>query len=509
MSSDYHISIQYQGVNHSVDLHETKTGAVEIGGRRYSIASDDGGLFRACLIRLGSLPDIKAAIDNLSLIGRVQRVVSGDEAISKRLDSHCEAFVRAGFTGSVLVEKDGKVLLDKEYGVAASEGERKPFYIASLSKQFTAAGIMQLVEREMIELDKPINMYLPLELRSEKWKDVTVHHLLSNTSGIYNFTDEPDYFETCEEKSPDSVLKEVQEKDLKFAPGTEFYYSNTNFCLLAKMIEHVSGRLYHDYIRDEIFIPAGMTSSRIQPAGVKTFGSGVVKGHHLSIKGELEEEVSRDLHLIYGAGGVISTGSDLAKWSHVLDGDTSILKKTSVDLMTTPHLKNEEGNGYGYGLSVYHENGRKYVGHEGTLEGFRTSFCKFPIETATIAVLANHREFQSNMVLIGLEGILLDGKSAFVEPVAFTGQDFSAYEGIFTSQRFPDAPKFRFSITPSGILQSIRQEEGKPPEIYPVFPLSNGRILIPSEGKEFEANKDGTISVYIFGQSKQMDILLP
>ncbi len=511
--SDYRICLNCSGVDHYtqrdsnfesrwvyIDLHQTERGEIEIDGRRYSLASDDGNLFAFLLPDIQSFHSISDVIERASLCGRVEKILQGDEALSSRLDSHCEAFVQAGFTGSVFVEKDGKVFLHKEYGAAADEDAGKSFYIASLSKQFTAAAIMQLVEKNQIDLDESINKYLPPEFQSDAWESVTVHHLLSHQSGIHNFTDSPDFEEKCLKMTIDSVLHEEKKEKLKFEPGSQFDYSNTNYNLLGKIIAHVSGLSYSQFIEERLLAPAEMNSSRVHTEGEKSPDMKAVKGHtslsHLALK----ESMAPDLHLIYAAGGIISCAYDLAKWSHVLDGESDILSTASIKRMTTPNLDQ-----YGYGLTIHDEEDRRTISHSGGLIGFSTVFRKYPDENSTIIVLSNNQDFESLTLASSLEALLFEGKMDIAEPVPFSGQDFSDYKGVYQSNQLGSI--MQFEAAESSALQILSGEA--PPALSFTFPLSNGRVFMPDSGLEFEKQADGAIKVYLFNHPEPVDLLIP
>ena len=164
----YHLSIQYRGDEHHIELFLNESGVIDVGGRRYSIRSDDPQLLDLVLPRIQSQSDIDAVVKALSPIGRVQILKLGRENITPRLDAYCNAFELAGFMGDIWVEQEGEVLLDRSYGASTEDEQQKLYYIASVSKQFTAAGIMQLVEEGRIDLRKSINAYLPPEFQSDK-----------------------------------------------------------------------------------------------------------------------------------------------------------------------------------------------------------------------------------------------------------------------------------------------------------------------------------------------------
>src|SRR5882724_5732869 len=168
---------------------------------------------------------------------------------------------------SIGVVSDGKVLLAKGYGFAnielgASATADTVYEILSITKQFTAAAIIVLVEEGKIGLDDTVAKYLPDSPAS--WKDLTVSHLLTHTSGIMDFTDIPPFFEQLRlDVTPAELLKAVKERPLQFAPGTQWRYSNSNYYLLGQIIEKVSAKKYEEFLHEHIFQPLEMKATKM------------------------------------------------------------------------------------------------------------------------------------------------------------------------------------------------------------------------------------------------------
>jgi CubicO group peptidase (beta-lactamase class C family) len=489
MGPDYRISIQYHGQDHYVDLRADKFGTVFIGGRSYSITGDEQSLIDLVLPIIQQTPalNIDAVAITLSSIGQV-RVLSAEALLAARMDAYCKSLEKAGFTGSVLVEKEGEILLAEGYGPIHVEATT-PFYIGSVSKQFTAAAIMQLVEQGLIDLDKPIKAYLPKELWSEKWANITIHHLLTHTSGILK--DIPDYGARAPEMTLDMMLEEAKTHDLSFPPGSREGYSNIGYILLGKIIEHRSGISYKEYVETNLLQPAGMLSSEVQSEKSMLPSAHACKGHRYSGDGTLVERGANDFHLLYAAGGIISTVYDLARWSHVLNGESNILSRASIARMTMVHFPGL--NFSGYGLLNVNREGRRVINHDGELAGFRTTFDMYPAEHAFITVLCNSENFPPEYVRYHLEKMALDGINSFAAPIEDIREDYSSFEGTFHSTAHPPFPPLIFVLAQSGIPQLM-----EPGETLPTYPLSNGRLFVPYRGPglEIELADQKTLTVY-------------
>ena len=304
------------------------------------------------------------------------------------------------FSGVALVIIDGEVRHAKGYGLAR---DRMPnavttaFHVASITKQFTAAAVLQLVEREQISLTSSINSYLPEVYRSASWNAVTVHHLLSHTGGVPDYAVERDYYNVvdgfCLGHTVDGMINEAMSKELEFDPGSEFRYSNIGYTLLGLAIENQTSMPYHEYIRRHVLEPMGMSSSRIHVEG-HTPVPDEAAGHRWDdVSGSHIKDDVVSLPVTAPDGGLITTLQDFANWTKLyLDGQQNILEPASIERMTTPAIQADgrDARGtrrdYGYGLFL----GDDTVGHEGYIVGFRSHFIVDRSNDMVIAVFANN-----------------------------------------------------------------------------------------------------------------------
>ncbi|MBN2246871.1 MAG: beta-lactamase family protein, partial [Candidatus Aminicenantes bacterium] len=271
---------------------------------------------------------------SFSLVSSIQpdkEVVSGNMA--EKLDLYLSRAVPFGFSGALLVEEGGEVVLNKGYGLAV-RSKNIPntadtvFSVGSLTKQFTAAGIMKLEMMGKLNTEDRLDKYFE-NVPGDK-KAITLHHLLTHTSGVVDAVG-PDY----QELEREDLVKKVFAEPLQHPPGEEFAYSNAGYSLLAAIIEKVSGQKYEEFMREHLWLPAGMecTGYRLPDWGKKNVAHWY--------RGEKDNGIPLDKPYPYwnlvGNGGVLSTTEDMLKWHHALLG-TKILSSVVKKKMFTPFL---------------------------------------------------------------------------------------------------------------------------------------------------------------------------
>lgn len=248
-----------------------------------------------------------------------------------------EALSQKGAVGlSVAVARNGKMILSQGYGVAEAEHDVKAkadsmFRMGSITKQFTAAAIMRLVEQGKLGLDDPVTKYLP-NYNTQR-REITIRHLLTHTSGIKSYTelkrvmvDEPEREFTHQE-----MLDMVQSEPLAFEPGSSFSYTNTGYYLLGMIIENLSGKGYCEYMQDEFFGPLGLTRTRCDS------NSAIIKGRAqgYAIEGEtLINDRGLATGTTFAAGGLLASAHDLVVWTEALAAG-KVFSPASYKLMST------------------------------------------------------------------------------------------------------------------------------------------------------------------------------
>jgi CubicO group peptidase (beta-lactamase class C family) len=291
---------------------------------------------------------------------------------------------------SLAVVKDGQVVYQQAYGLANVElnvpvTADTVFQIQSITKTFTAAAVMMLIEEGKLALEDPVGKHL--DGTPESWKPITLRHLLSHTSGIKDFINEPTASLRID-VTEDEVLTATAPRPLNFSPGEKYAYSNTNYHLLAMIIRKVTGKFYGDFLAERIFKPLAMDHTRVQDL------SALVPGRadgYLWRDGKLTrgDYIAQSI-LSYGGGGILSTAPDLAKWDAALRGE-KLLKKSSLEQMFTPATFNDgKKSGYGLGWGVGAYQGHRFVAHSGShMTGFQSYIRRYLDDGLAVIVLVN------------------------------------------------------------------------------------------------------------------------
>lgn len=308
---------------------------------------------------------------------------SAAEDYAAKADSFIKAFADQGrFQGSVLVAKDGEPLLRKGYGLANVEWEipnapDTKFRLGSITKQFTGMAVLQLVEQGKLALEDPVSRHY--QDAPKTWEAITIHHLLTHTSGIPSYTDMPGFFDkhARDRKSPAEIVKLTQDQPLQFVPGERMKYNNTGYVLLGHIIESASGMTYADYVRTKIFEPLGMKDTGYDEHGR------VIKRRAAGYNPDGSNAPYLDMSLPHAAGSLYSTVDDLLIWDAALY-EGKLLTKESYEKFFTPFRNN-----YAYGWSVDQKFGKKLVSHGGGIHGFSTMLHRVPDDRLTVIVLAN------------------------------------------------------------------------------------------------------------------------
>lgn len=323
-----------------------------------------------------------------------------ERQIASELDAFMKKLADAGvFSGVVAVAQDGKIVFQRAYGyvdrnfdVPARLDAR--YNIASMGKMFTAVAIVQLQERGLLSYDDPLSKFVPDFPNQEASKKILIKHLLSHTAGLgmwwgprWPERTAKDTFSTV-----DSLLEWAKrdETTLLFEPGTRYAYSNTGYVVLGKVIEQVTGQTYHDYVKHNIFEPAGMTNTGHYDPQVA--GQRLTVGYHKTFD-EQGEAVFRN-HAGFPTrggphGGANSTASDMLRFGHALRSG-QLLRAENVTILLTP--KREFGaEKYGYGFDV--NDADKIAGHAGGTFGVSNNFDMFIGSGWSAIVMSNYTMF--------------------------------------------------------------------------------------------------------------------
>ncbi len=295
------------------------------------------------------------------------------------------------------VYRDGKIIKAEGYGVANLEWDVPVkadtiFQSGSVGKQFTATAVMMLVEEGKVGLDDPVQKYFADA--PESWKDIKIRNLLSHTSGLGEYEsgprtkpDGPFYLRL--DMTEDELYKRITAMPLDFKPGEDWSYRNTNYVLLGILIHEVTGKFYGDYLRERIFKPLGMSSTRIisdrDIIPHRAAGYELVDGQPKN-----QEWVSPTFNST-ADGALYFTVLDLEKWDAALYTE-KLLKRPSFDQMwTVMKLNNGLPNkaNYGFAWNIKETNGHKVIEHSGAWQGFTTHIARYVDDKLTVVVLTN------------------------------------------------------------------------------------------------------------------------
>ena len=308
------------------------------------------------------------------------------EELAEKIDAVMQEFVALDqFSGTVLVARGGDILYARAFGEANKDHHVRNiletrFNIGSIGKTLTGVAVMQLVERGKIALDAPVASYLEGFPHGD---GITVHHLLSHTSGMANYMNHPDYrARMARIRSIGDALPLVLDQELVFdAPGERFSYSNSGIVLLGAIIEKVTGKPYEEHLREAVLAPAGMHDTGIN------YWDEVVENRAVGYTRHPSGRFTSTVYQVPPAlsdGGLETTVLDLLKFDRALYGDT-LLSEASKKRMFTPNLQ-----GYGYCWGIRETDGHRSVGHGGGAPGVSASFQRYLDDDVTIIVLSNY-----------------------------------------------------------------------------------------------------------------------
>ncbi|WP_158851098.1 serine hydrolase [Algibacter sp. L1A34] len=334
---------------------------------------------------------------------------------SEKIDQLVSKYSEYGkFNGSVLVANQGEVIFKKGYGMANMEWDmpnapNTKHRLGSITKQFTAMLILQLAQDGKLDLQAPITTYLP-DYPKETGNIITVHHLLTHTSGIPNYTSFPGFMEDESRNpyTPEAFVKKFQDKRLDFTPGERFSYSNSGYFLLGVIAEKLSGKSYEVLLNENIFEPLGMHATGFDNHSdiLKNRATGYEKE-----AGSYKNSKYLDMSIPYAAGSMYSTVEDLYIWDQVLYTN-KMLSEKYMELYFKPQISAWGKSHYAYGWGVgYRKMGTSKdsiyaIEHGGGINGFNTNILRTPSDKSLIVLLNNTGGAPLNSISNAILGII-------------------------------------------------------------------------------------------------------
>jgi CubicO group peptidase (beta-lactamase class C family) len=310
----------------------------------------------------------------------------------KKLDHYMLSKVeKEGFSGTVLVAKNNKIVYSRAFGYADRELNVKnsiqtKYRIGSITKQFTAAAILKLTESNALSLQDKLSKFFPSYLKGDS---ISIHMLLNHSSGIKNYTNLPAFEQLFPlALAKDSIIALFKNQSLDFKPGTQWRYSNSGYFLLGCIVEQVSGQDFGQYIKKNLLIPAGLLNTSMDRPDFILHNR--AKGYHK------EDKIWKNASYIsmefpFSAGALVSTVNDLYLWNKALH-QGNLLQANSKKQMMQAYLGE-----YGYGLFVNKYQNKLRIGHTGGIPGFISHLDYYPTEKLHVIVLANYNADSQKM----------------------------------------------------------------------------------------------------------------
>ncbi|AVR44948.1 peptidase [Christiangramia fulva] len=391
--------------------------------------------------------------------------------------------------GSVSIFKNGKETYHNSIGYADYKNRKKAnvetkYRIGSISKTFTAALVMQLIEEGKLQLDTKLSLFYPQIPNSDKIK---IEDLLRHQSGLYNFTNSEDFEQWKGQKqSREQLLKRFTQNPIVFEPGEKTQYSNTNYVLLSFIVEDIEKTEFAEVLIKKILKPLHLENtyfgSELDPA----------KGEALAYQqsGDWTPVEETDMSIVLGAGGIISTPSDLNKfYTALFNGE--IVKPESLSKM----IKTQED--VGMGILKIPLLGRTFYGHTGGIDGFNSVVVFLPEEKTSIAFCSNARDMAPAQILEGVASIYFGEEYDLpsFESLELTTAQLKQFEGKYSAEGFPLILEI---FEKDG--QLMGQAEGQPS--FPLEAYETNKFKFERLGLKLEFNTAENIMIFRQGKNE-------
>lgn len=408
--------------------------------------------------------------------------------LASRMDAWMSAFARRNlFIGVVLVAKDGTPIFQKAYGCAdygktppPPNTVETPMVIFSMTKAFTASCILLLQDQGRLSVHDPVGNYL--KGWPAAWKSVTIHHLLTHTSGLDD--EQGASWWVMQQKGkfndPDWKPKPLIHPRLKAPPGERFAYSNLGYTLLAGIVERASGKSFRDFLHDNVFTPLGMQHSDAYQPNVTP-----VRAHGHMLTGGTPIPVEQGTDFIIGAGDVYTTVGDLLKWEQALR-KPGFLSRKSLRAMFTP-----QEHGYSYGWAIDEQDGTLSVSHGGGGLGFTSEIISLPHRGWTAVVLSNlsgYTDFLFTSTLLEIAQGRAYGPLPFAD---VPPSRLARYAGEYRRG------KDRLHLTPGAAPSSLDLKPQDWKMAFTVYAMQNGRFFGGPLYASFKQDGKGRVTALI------------
>lgn len=379
----------------------------------------------------------------LLIVSGVAASAFGQEAKYRKIDSLLNyLYANNKFMGSLTIREKDKVVFEKAYGFADAKSSIKAtpdtkYKIGSITKMFTSAIIFQLIEEKKLTADTKLSKYYPQIKNADS---ITIKHLLSHQSGIFNYTDDNDFDSISTiNNTKASLLKRFAAYDPDFKPGAKADYSNTNYILLGYIIEDITKKPYKANVNERIIKPLGLKNtyyfSKTNPKRKEAFSYRYGDGW--------EKEAEWDASAAFSAGAFVSTPNDMTRFIKALF-DGKVIKKESLEQMTKTEM------GYGSGIFAFPFGERRFYGHTGGIEAFAATLGYYPKDQMGFSLLINGENYDYNDIVIGILSCYYKIPYTFpnLVTVDVDNATLKSYEGDYTSPSIP-------------LVVTIKEREGR------------------------------------------------
>lgn len=404
------------------------------------------------------------------------------------IDAIMNAEVKSDGPGAAIaVVKNGSVVHRSGYGLANVEW-RIPiqpdtvFRLASVTKQFTAVAIMILAEQGKLGVDDPITKFFPDYPTSGH--HITVHHLLTHTSGIFSYTSDPDALTKLRlDKTPQEICDSFSRIPFDFKPGTRYLYNNSGYILLGMIIEKLSGLSYADFIQKHIFDPLSMSNSYYlsdepiiprRASGYDEGPGGVQNARYLSMTQP------------HAAGALGSTVDDLVLWDRALTENRLISAESLAQMHTSAALDDGTLINYGYGWGINSYQQHRAIHHGGGIFGFATFIARFPDDDLSIAVLTNYSSYDGSKITAMIARQMLGLPEVKHKPFGLSPEALKKCAGSYKMEHYPAVLKVEVDADGSISLNFGRPER--------IVPISRTEFYVPDNPERmitFSNEQDG------------------
>lgn len=343
-------------------------------------------------------------------VSSIDSSIEVDTVLAQKLDEFVSAFNETSsnqkINGNILIAKEGKIITIRSYGMAdiinnIPVTEDTVFRIASTTKFFTALGIMQLYEKGLLDLNDKVSKYFPEQQRGD---EITIHHLLTHTSGITADISLGSGTEVFSYIPKEKFIEVINKRNLDYEPGEKMKYSNLGYTLLADIIEKVSGMAYEEYMKKNIFNPAGMNMTGCDKSKDKINNLALP---YVTFGDKVSESRQYDMSNFIGSGNIYSTVKDMYLFDLALH-EEKLISKATLEIMTKIHISESKGWNYGYGCEIGDVKGHRWFGHPGNYPyGYTSCYMSFLDDGLTVIMQNNKNWYENDSIARAIGAIAL------------------------------------------------------------------------------------------------------